>query len=77
MNVRHCNQFHEFYPRIWVSTVMLNAFYFVKSRGMDRNTEPFWVEHSGIRVVGLHAVEIQGPVQQQTLTTFRGLLSLE
>ena len=52
---------------------MLNAFYFVKSCGMDRNTEPFWVKKSAIRVDGLHAVEIQGPVQQLTLTTVRGL----
>ena len=29
---------------------MLNAFYFVKSCGMDRNTEPFWVERTAIRV---------------------------
>ena len=33
-----------------MSTVMPNAFYFAKSLGMDRNTEPFWVKQSGIRV---------------------------
>ena len=36
--------------RIWVSTVMPKAFYFAKSPGMHRNTEPFWVVRGGICV---------------------------
>ena len=56
---------------------MPKAFYFAKSPGMDRNTEPFWVVRGGIsgnlREFALHEVKIHGPVQQQTLTTVRGL----
>ena len=53
---------------------MPKAFYFAKSPGMDRNTEPFWVLWRAICVpFALHEVKIHDPVQQQTLTTVRGL----